>query len=150
MTAEQTRNHNGIRDLGRAVIESALEDDDRAFFLDPRSYFGVFVKAAELPAEELLAYVKQMNRPTYTKSEMRRNVRPSRVVWIETGYEMVFESISDVADYFNVSNLTVRLARRGAINNGHRIRTRAGFIEIYPLEVKREKAGMARKNGVSV
>lgn len=44
--------------FARAVIEDALEEKDSQFFLDPRSAFPELAKMAQIPADDLLQYVK--------------------------------------------------------------------------------------------
>ena len=44
--------------FARAVIEDALEEKDSQFFLDPRSAFPELAKMAQIPADDLLQYVR--------------------------------------------------------------------------------------------
>lgn len=44
--------------FARAVIEDALEEKDSQFFLGPRSAFPELAKMAQIPADDLLQYVR--------------------------------------------------------------------------------------------
>ena len=44
--------------FARAVIEDALEEKDSQFFLDPRSALPELAKMAQIPADDLLQYVR--------------------------------------------------------------------------------------------
>jgi len=54
----ETRIRKSWMELARAVIEDALEEKDSQFFLGPRSAFPELAKMAQIPADDLLQYVR--------------------------------------------------------------------------------------------
>jgi len=44
--------------FARAVIEDALKEKDSQFFLGPRSAFPELAKMVQIPADDLLQYVR--------------------------------------------------------------------------------------------
>ena len=58
-STKQRRNvHTSWMLLARAVIEDALKEKDSQFFLGPRSAFPELAKMAQIPADDLLQYVR--------------------------------------------------------------------------------------------
>lgn len=59
-STKQRRNvHTSWMLLARAVIESALEDKDKNFFLSDKSTFQNFAELAELPKDDLAEYARK-------------------------------------------------------------------------------------------
>lgn len=106
------------KEFARAVIESALEDDHRDFFLDPDYdyIFTLWVMAAGLDKKTLQDYVRHTglnNKQIRKIPKMRSNIKPIRVVIGENDMG-IYECQQDAANILGLSLRSIRRAYKHA------------------------------------
>jgi len=131
---EPPQYNEAYKRFSRAIIENALANNDREFFLNSSTIFGICARLAKLDDKTLQQYAEKYLVTITQKWENPHTADPLRFVFPD-GHIEICETTGEAESRFKISAKAIHRAKWGKAVHGHTIRTlRYGNVEVYRMK----------------